>query len=458
MENSFIKKKSQHKNDNYNINNKKKIIINELKTKLDNLNFEFIKERQSFINELNIYNKTIAQKENGIKEIKTEINDLINKLKDIKNELDSHAKLSQIFKLKLNELDKKEKEIKSSIRAREEEIKNEIKNMNKIKKEKERIQKLINENKENRENILNNEYESLNNNIKNLQNEINNLKYLLNVHQDCQKYKNILKNAKNVLENEYEFEIKKINMLKAIDEEKDNKNKQIKKLLFNRIKNKKKVIKNNSQKNIELSKRTKSYIYQQFDLVQKSYNKNSFEVSNIFNESLSIQKPRDLFLSEEKKILKTIIPERNLNIYNERYNDLEKQKKLIEEKIKNNKSIINEINNHKNLINYSSIKIKQQFIVKTAIKAEFIRYRNYVAKLNKKIKEINKEIKIQDNILKIKNKENNNYKNHLFYLQKKIKKGKLILKINLEDENNIENKKDEIKEKGKEELEGEEND
>ena len=304
-----------------NKNKKKKLIIEELKQKIDDLNTKIITEKQSCLDELYTYNKKISEQEKLINELNNDNFDLLNKLKNIKNEADNHIKLIKLFNVKEHELEKNEKRLKVSINCIEEEIKIEIKNIKTEIKEKGRIKQLLDENNINRENILKNECNSLENVIQQLQSEIKKLEFLSNEHQYCQKYKDALRNTKNILENEYEFEIKKINMFNRDNKEQ---NFNIKCLNINNI-NKKNFIKNKSQINIK----TKNYINQKFELAHKNYVRNSSEVLNIINQSHSVNKHNNLFLNEEISVLKEIIPEKSINKYNERYINLENEKRLI---------------------------------------------------------------------------------------------------------------------------------
>ena len=436
------------KNENNNIISKKIQKNEEIKLKIEEINSETLKEKGKLLDEINTYNNKLSQQQKEINDLNKENYNLIAKLKDIRNELDSNVKIAKIFNLKFTELKKKKKNLQKKINCREEELKIEIKNKERETKEKEKIKKLLEENKEKREIFLNDEKNILENYIQTLQKDIKKLQSILNQHIYCSKNIYNLRNIKNFLENDYEFELKKLNM----PEESIPIKKKSKSTTNNKIKLEKK---SKEKEIIEINKNSKNYIYKQFELAQRNYIKNygsSIPKTNTINESETIQDRKNLFLNEEINVLKKVIPEKNINQFNERYNNLLTEKQLLKERMKKNSTLVNEINNHKMLISYSEVKKKELLIAKTGLKSDFVKNRKLIETLNQKIIELNKEIKIQNNILKHKNKENQNYKKHLLDMQDKINNGKLILKKNLKDENN----KNDVEEEEKEENEEEE--
>ena len=431
--------------------NKKKVKTEDLNLKLDNLNSELIKEQDSLIEEVQKYNTTISQKQTEINSLSKENTVFMSRLNDIKNEMDSYIKLSKIFNLKFQKLEKQEKSIKATIQCREEELNIEIKNTNIEKKEKEKLEFLLQENKENRENLLKEEYISLEQKIKVLKREIQDLKFIINEHEYCKKNINVLKNSKNLLENEYEFEKKKLNMFNInLTEDNYQKEKILKiKLIKDKNKNNMKIKDINDNKTnkkkekLEINNSAKNFIFKQIELANKIYIKNAGDNYYKINESSSNQKPKNLFLNEEMNVLKQIIPEKNLNKFNERYNLIEHEKKLIEEKIKENKNIKNKLHNNINLIDYSAMKIKEQKMIKTELKSNFIKFKKTTENINNKIKELKKQIKTYDDLLKYKNRENYNYKRHLEYMQQRIDNGQLVLRKDINEENKIDNNENE---------------
>ena len=440
---------------NINKNNDNKINIEELESKLDNIKSELLKENGSFIDEINTYNTKLSQQQKEINLLNKENADFLSNLTGLRNEMDSKIKLAKIFNLKHLKLQKEEKELKSSINCREEEKKIELKNSLREKKEKEKMQLLLEENEENREILLHNEIKQLEQKIKLLKNETQNLKFIINEHEYCKKTINNLKHTKSLLANEYDFEIKKLNMFNdKIVEENTKKEKVLKIKLIKKksnIDNKDKEDK--KKEKIEIKTSAKNFIYKQFELANKNYIKKAGDNYFRINESSNIQKPKKLFLNQEIDVLRQIIPEKNIYKFNERYNSLEYEKKIIEERMKNFKTVKNEINNNKNLIDYSQMKIKEQKIIKAGLKSDFIKYKKTAEAINNKIKELAKEIKIYDNLLKYKNKENNNYRKHLYDLQQKINSDNSIKKQNLEEENDINNDGNIEEENGNEEEE-----
>ena len=444
---------NNNKENNNIINTKKRNKKEDIKLKIEEINSEILNEKGKFLDEVTTYNNQLSQKQKEINDLNKENYNLISKLKDIRNELDANVKLAKIFSLKFTQLEKEEKNLEKKINVREEEIKIEIKNNEREKKEQEKMQKLLEENKENREIILNDEKNNLENYVQTLQKDIKKLQSLLNEHIYCAKNINNMRNVKNLLDNDYQFELKKLNMPEETEV-------PIKKKSKSYTKNKIKLKKNNNKEKekIEINPSAKNFIYKQFELAQKNYIKNYGSIPNIktINESETIQDRKNLFLSEEINVLKQILPERNINQFNERYNNLLTEKQLIKDRMKKNNAIVNEINNHKMLINYSAVRKKELLITKTGLKSDLVKNRKLMETLNQKIIELNKEIKVQNNILKHKNKENQNYKKHLLDIQNKINNGKLILKQNLNDENENRNNKSEAEEIEEENEEDEE--
>ena len=413
-----------------------KINFAELRQKVEDINIQIAKENKLCLNELSRCNKKISEQKKKIIELKKQNLELINELKDIKNEVDSRLKLVKIFNVKPNKIEKKQKNLKILINSKEEEIKIEKKKIQREMKQKEKYQQLYNINDVNRENILKDKYKSLQSEILVLENDIKKLKVLTHEHQNCQKCISNLLNKKNVLDNEYEFERKKTNMI----EMESNTNNNIQKDTKNgNIINQKFFIRNKSE--IEMCKMSKNYINKQFELAHKKYERTSSDLLKKINESRLFNKPKNLFLDEEKLVLEKIIPGQYLSIISERYNKIENEKRMIKEKLNTNNIIKNKIRNQKNIIDFSKIKRKEQTKINTNLKYSLKNCKKSIEKLNEKIKEMNEKIKAESEVLNYKNKENLKYKEHLSEIQKKIDNGKL--KLISDNKNDSENVSDE---------------
>jgi hypothetical protein len=280
-----------------------KINFAELKQKVEDINTQITKENKLCLNELSRCNKKISEQKKKIIELKKQNLELINELKDIKNEVDSRLKLVKIFNVKPNKIEKKQKILKILINSKEEEIKIEKKKIKREMKQKEKYKQLYDINDINRENILKDKYKFLQSEILVLENDIKKLKVLTHEHQNCQKYISSLLNKKNVLDNEYEFERKKTNMIEMESNTNTNNQKDTKN---GNIINQKFFIRNKSQ--IEMCKMSKNYINKQFELAHKKYERTSSDLLKKINENRLFNKPKNLFLDEEKLVLEKIIP------------------------------------------------------------------------------------------------------------------------------------------------------
>ena len=415
----------------------------ELKQKVEDINIQIKKENKLCLNELSRCNKKISEQKKEIIELKKQNLELFNELKEIKNEVDSKLKLVKIFNVKPNKIEKKQKKLKILINSKEEEIKIEKKKIKREMKQKEKYKQLYDINDINREKILKDKYKSLQSEILVLENDIKKLKVLTHEHQNCQKYISILLNKKNVLDNEYEFERKKTNMIEMESNINNNNNNQKDNKNGNII-NQKFFIRNKSQ--IEMCKMSKNYINKQFELAHKKYERTSSDLLKKINESRLFNKPKNLFLDEEKLVLEKIIPGQYLSIISERYNKIENEKRMIKEKLNTNNIIKSKIRNQKNIIDFSNIKRKEQTKKNTNLKYSLKNCKKNIEKLNEKIKEMNEKIKAESDVLNYKNKENSKYKKHLSEIQKKIDNGKLkLISDNKNDSENVsdENESDE---------------
>ena len=411
-----------------------RINFDELKQKIEIINIQRATENKLCLNELSRYNKKISEQKKEIIELKKQNLELINELKDIKDEVDSKLKSVKIFNVRPNAIEKNQKKLKILINSKEEEIKIEKKKIRREMKQKEKYQQLYSINDVNRENILKEQYKSLQNNILVLENDIKKLKVITHEHENCQKCISMLLNKKNVLDNEYEFERKKTNMIEMesiANTQRDTKN--------GNIINQKYFIRNKSQ--AEMCKMSKNYINKQFELAHKKYERTSSDLLKKINENRLFNKPKNLFLDEEKLVLEKIIPGQYLSIISERYNKIENEKRMIKEKLNTNNIIKSKIRNQKNIIDFSKIKRKEQTKINTNLKYSLKNCKKTIEKLNEKIKEMNEKIKKESDVLNYKNKENSKYKDHLSEIQKKIDNGKLKLISN--NKNESENESDE---------------
>ena len=109
-----------------------------------------------------------------------------------------------------------------------------------------------------------------------------------------------------------------------------------------------------------------------------------------------------------------------MNTYKERYDYLESQKIEVGKKFNENKKIKKKISTKKEMIDFSRLQNKEKSKVALNLKIELNKYNKIILQLNEKIKEINKNIKIQKNTFRIKNKENKELIKNLEEIRNKI--------------------------------------
>ena len=443
--------------------------ISDLESQLNNLNSKIIIEKQNCINEVSELNQKLSEAQKDISILTNNNSEFMNKLKKIHNIVNNRLKFAKIYQVKNEEIDNVEKEMKKNISIKEKEILIQNKNSKTIKKEIEKYQKLLSANDENQQLILNSELKELNEEIRSLQFEIRILKKILIEHKQCNIIKLNMITQKNILDSNYQFELKRKNMYlnnienttslnqsqnlssencriyKAnsnnINEYNDlfkeymklskNKNKNATKKnkaylsvnqSYNSTKNNNNLSLNKkSKQKYKLNKLTLNRINKKLNLLNEDREKNTYQISNVINVSMDFNsnKPTYLFSKNEKEFLNQIIPENYLDAYIDRYNNLESQKIEIKEKFKENNDIKKEIMGKKEMIDFSTLQKKETSIITMSLKCKASKYKKIMMELNEKIKEINNQIKTENTKLAFKNRENKQLKQHLKEFQNK---------------------------------------
>ena len=448
--------KDEEKSNNLNNNLKSE----DLQKQLEECKAKIKKEKQEFIEEVSLLNSQLSENQKNINLLSKNNSEFMSKLRNIQKVIDINMKNAKIYKIKKTEMNKGEKQIKNNILVKDEEIINENKRWRILKTEINKLQKLLQESKSNSEIILISELNQLNQISKNLQLEIKNLKKIANEHKLCANFKINILTQKNIFDNEYQFMLKKMKMNgnnnSAEDEyyhtSNNSKNKnynssininkksgifkkyKIKNNLYNRDKcltvNKSEFLSCNSKLSLnnkqdlvrKLDKITLNQINNKINLMSELQIRALSEVSNSITESKEYNnnKPKNLFSNNEFELLNQIIPGKYLNTYKERYDYLESQKIEVGKKFNENKKIKKKISTKKEMIDFSRLQNKEKSKVALNLKIELNKYNKIILQLNEKIKEINKNIKIQKNTFRIKNKENKELIKNLEEIRNKI--------------------------------------
>jgi len=228
-----------NKNDkNKNINNELKTTkslpelvkeTEELQVKLAKINSQMDNERYLLMQETNDLNTEITEKGFEISCLSTENKNLISQLKDIKSTMDDKIKIGKIFLEKKQRLANKEKQLNKKIEVLEKEIILAEKNNKIVENDCRRMKILAKNNEEGKEQILDEELNNLQKIKSELENTNMNLRISLKEHKLCPKIKTNLLSKLNVLNNSYEFEQKKTNMLETSMVDYEQKKEKIKK-------------------------------------------------------------------------------------------------------------------------------------------------------------------------------------------------------------------------------------
>ena len=324
---------------------------------------------------INLAFREITEKGFEISCLSTENKNLISQLKDIKSTMDDKIKIGKIFLEKKQRLANKEKQLNKKIEVLEKEIILAEKNNKIVENDCRRMKILAKNNEEGKEQILDEELNNLQKIKSELENTNMNLRISLKEHKLCPKIKTNLLSKLNVLNNSYEFEQKKTNMLETSMVDYEQKKEKIKKdiqekkeynasnksLSFcSNIRNK--VLKLAEKKNSErkLLSPTRRHIAQICKDIEADNIQNSGNIKKI-NPSINYSKtPKSLFTETEQMKLAAIIPPSILNEFKERFDMIENERYDLIGKLQNNKNKYNdESDNFMVKLNYTELKKKR---------------------------------------------------------------------------------------------------
>ena len=426
----------------------------EMQIKLAQINSEMDKERNLLMQETSDLNNDITEKGFEISCLSSENKNLINNLKDIKSSLDDKMKISKTFLVKMQLLEKSEKNLKKKIEVLEKEIVLAQKNSKIVQKDCKRLKALAKNNEEGKEKILNEELI----NLQKTQNELEiynlTLRKIIKDHKQCPKIKSNLVSKLNLLTNSLQFEQKKTNMLETSIADLEQKKERIKqeakeKEEFN-MNNKsisyccnlrKKVLKLMDKKNSEkkmMSPRARMHISDICNSIEEQNFKNSYNIKNINNTNYQKAKI-NLFTENEQMQLAAIIPPSILNEFKERFEIVENQRYDLLGKLQQNKNKYNDKSDDIQIkLNYAELKKKEQKMQWVDMNSNLSKKNVDINKIKLEINRVNKEYKNWTKLLKMKNNENTRLNEYVKNIQIRGN-----MDINNEDDkfNNTSNKK-----------------
>ena len=405
----------------------------ELEIKLAQLNSEMETEQNLLMQETSELNNEITDREFEISCLTTENKNLISQLKDIKNSLDDKMKISKIFLAKMQQLTKDEKRLKKQIEVLDKEIESAHKNNIIAQKECKKMKLLAKNNEEGKEKILDEELKSLQQAKLELEN--NNILFRKEIkeHKLCPKKKSNLLSKLNMLNNSYEFEVKKTNMLETSLLELDKKKEKIKQEIqekeeFNAnnrsisycTKIRKDVLMQMEKKNSEkmmINPSARLHVSEICNSIEEQNVRNSGNIKKVNKTNYKLEQ-LSLFTETEQMHLANIIPPSVLNEFKERFELIENQRFNLFNELKKNKSKFNEQSGDIQIkLNYNELKRKEQKMQLADMNANLSKKNVDINKLKTEIQKVNKEYKNWDKLLKMKNNENLRLNGYITNLQ-----------------------------------------
>ena len=362
------------------------------------------------------------------------------KLKNIENNLnDKYSKFMEkkIVKKKKN-IQRTEKTVKKEVDVKEEQIKNIKKKIEAEKTQRMKAENLLNEVNDGLEENHKNYIKELDEKIKVTKNEVKKLCEVKVAHEHCIKEIQNLTSQLNLIHNEIEFETKKNDMIMStinidtdsntntntnntnINEEK--KDRLSIKLDNELIKNKNDygfkvrdlILKTKTPRKDKINKSAFNYIKNEFDLIKKkvvpstkrSIIGNLNEVTSVIDTS-SVQ--TNLFTENETEVLKKLIPQDYIDIYNERFEMKKKEKDEIKKQFKENDNLKSENQQSKYEVELLKLKLKEEERITSELEIKVRKNNIKVSKLKSEIAQYEKQLKEQIALLNKKINYNKKY-------------------------------------------------
>ena len=427
----------------------------EMQIKLAQLNSEMDKERNLLIQETTELNTDITDRGFEISCLSSENKNLMTQLKYIKTSLDDKMEIGKVFFAKMEKLKISEKQLKKKMEVLEKEIELAEKNSKIVQKDCKRMAILAKNNEEGKEKILNEELDNLIKLKSELEENNFKLRKALKEHKLCPKIKSNLVNKLNMLNNSYEFEKKKTNMIETSLVNLEQKKEKIKKEIqdkedFNTNNRsmsyctnlRKKVLKNMDKKNSEqkmMSPCARKHISNICNIIEEQNKKNSELIKNIENTNYQKLK-KNLFTDSEQVQLAAIIPPSFLNEFKERFEMVENERYDLMNKLQKNKNKLNGYSDDIQIkINYAELKKKEQKMQWVDMNVNYSKKNVEINNLKNEIKKVNKEFRNWSKLLKMKNNENQKLNDYINNIQKKGNMNLVNDDAKYNDNNNIKN-------------------
>ena len=407
----------------------------ELHKKLSEINSQYDKEYNLFIQETSKLNNNIIEKNFELNFLKLKKRKLYSKLKEKKTTVDEAFNIQKNKFLKNQKSPNSEQKLKKDIKILEKEIEIEQKNNKFENKEYERIKEILKNYEKNKEIILKEKLKTMKQIESDLEKEKNNIIKSLEEHKRCEKIKAGLIDNLHIIKDSYEFELNK----KLKFETSPNVKKLIKSPKINIRQNNRGVsygnkIRENALKNAEkinsenrlLIGRMRKHIYNicyrnKKESRSKSRNNNNNNKKKI-NEEKNMRQSKTLHLltDTEKFKLESIIPQNILNKFEDKFNIIENRRKnYLNEFRKAQKKNKNSFDKQRIKIDLNEMRKKEYKMRWVNKRSDLIKKKENIKKIKEEIKKVNKELKILDKLLTSKNKQHENYKRLIILFKKK---------------------------------------
>jgi len=405
--------------------NQENEIINiiDLRKELEDLKQKLKEERIVTIIKIDELNSKDIEKG---KEMKSSFNKLVKLIQKLKN-YDKNLVIKTKFLTKIKTLNNVE-EIKNNIKLKEAQIKLYEKKSNYMRALFEKSEKNF-ENEKNKEEKLKNILSKLKSELSLIESQIQKLQVIYDSHLKCQKEKKLLTDKYNILETDYKYELKKAEQLAKIqlkekDEEDavieeeydqlDEKAKaekdensilpKLKILKFkgeNIVKLEKKIMKINKigQYKKEPQENVKK-LYQKIDKIYNDKNRYITKANSFIRKNKKIDidyEDNYLFSENDAKIMEKVLPEKMINSYRNKFNDILQQKIEAKKNLSLERSKIMNISSvvlNKFIYKIFELKIVQADKIKLMAKSQKLREKAYNIKLN--IKQVKERIKKEE--------------------------------------------------------------
>lgn len=366
-----------------------------LEEKLSNLIDKIIKQKEDYLLEIGELNAVLGEKEQKIQMLSHDNSSLYIGMINIKREFDYTKKMQKIFSLKQEKFVKFEKYLTNENKKREKEIKTSKKQEEIIKRDIERLKNILNNiNNPNLINELTLQFEEKKEIIENITSKITTIKNDIKIHKNCEYKKRQLLSQLSHLKSQYEY------LLNSSNDSLNPYKKISNTLILKKIQHRASLIslskacldKSASQKSIKTPD-TSFFPFFNYDRTTKRKKQN-----------LSCE---NLFAKDEKKYLEIIIPKNKLDIYEKKFDNLNIEKSLIEEKLKMNKEKIKNIMNfNKEKCEFIELEMQESQKKTILLNQQLSEINKKYVQLKSKIKEIFSENENLAKIIKNKTKEN----------------------------------------------------